>query len=1052
MRYIERAIYRPLFRSTNGLSVDFQHVKSRFSSTIVMTIISYSQNFEDVMLWRALKHVEKGFYIDLGAQDPVVDSVSLAFHERGWTGIHVEPTPHYAQLLREQRPGDTVIEAAVANADDLLTFFEIPGTGISTGDPEIAEQHRVRGFETREITVPCVRLSSVFKTCAKQVIHWMKVDVEGFEWSALASWGKALSRPWIVVVESTLPMTQIESYRRWEPLLLRRGYQPVYFDGLNRYYVSQEKSELKQAFSAPPNVFDKFSINGTASTAIHHHLKARHAAELVEVTADVQRANSETEHLRQAIAARDASHSEQAHDSLLQVTALNEEIFELLRARAARDEEFAAVSSMISQQKSEFLCQLAAAEQVTATQLLDWQQREELEREMEISTQIIAIHREYREKIEVTKRAAEAFNSGMQKEFAKKLENSRIETDVERQKLVHFRETEGAAIRQALLAREREFGAQMLVLHDQFIKSQSAHEAESADLVMELSRVHAEEIATVHREMADRQKYFQKQIESARRSYDALRHIERGLQAQIDGLHTLKFDLEQTICRLRSRVTIMERSLSWRLMSPFRNAKAYCFPSQALGESASQESAVTPSKSGLSDHASQNARSPSHISISSEDIMQPTVNRVFSTGAFGSSDIAGIMAPDDHEFLQRAYQMVFARNVDAEGGAHYLDQLRNGNSRLFIFSQLRLSAEGVARAAKHPKLDDELAVATNAKAVATSFEELIAHQGFAFIRAAYLTMLGREPDPSGANDCVVQLRRGAAKAEILSRMEKSEERRARILDIEAIVDAIRHHRVSENAPPESQTAPSNGKAAQLADINASVGELMRCGEQEFLRNAFMLLLGRAPDPEAFGTYLDHLSAGVPRLQLLDAIEGSREARNRARFVSTTERAIRQYRITTMPIIGAFASLFMNEVEQRDHTSQALRAIQFDHALSMERFEQIDTQQKETALVSTVCVDHIEKQLAAIDKELAVIKDSFAQRFSQIQEGLSTLQRPTIQQRQQLNFAQEAVSEITAASGVNPAQESDGLASLSAGARDIYVKLKAATARRALADC
>ena len=42
-----------------------------------MTFISYAQNFEDVMLWRALKHVEKGFYVDVGAQDPVVDSVSL---------------------------------------------------------------------------------------------------------------------------------------------------------------------------------------------------------------------------------------------------------------------------------------------------------------------------------------------------------------------------------------------------------------------------------------------------------------------------------------------------------------------------------------------------------------------------------------------------------------------------------------------------------------------------------------------------------------------------------------------------------------------------------------------------------------------------------------------------------------------------------------------------------------------------------------------------------------------------------------------------------------
>lgn len=50
--------------------------------------ISYAQNFEDVMLWRALKHVKNGLYIDIGAHDPVICSVSLAFYERGWRGVH----------------------------------------------------------------------------------------------------------------------------------------------------------------------------------------------------------------------------------------------------------------------------------------------------------------------------------------------------------------------------------------------------------------------------------------------------------------------------------------------------------------------------------------------------------------------------------------------------------------------------------------------------------------------------------------------------------------------------------------------------------------------------------------------------------------------------------------------------------------------------------------------------------------------------------------------------------------------------------------------------
>ncbi|HZF37393.1 MAG TPA: FkbM family methyltransferase, partial [Blastocatellia bacterium] len=46
-----------------------------------MSFISYAQNFEDVMLWRALKHIDRGFYIDVGANDPDLDSVTKAFYE-----------------------------------------------------------------------------------------------------------------------------------------------------------------------------------------------------------------------------------------------------------------------------------------------------------------------------------------------------------------------------------------------------------------------------------------------------------------------------------------------------------------------------------------------------------------------------------------------------------------------------------------------------------------------------------------------------------------------------------------------------------------------------------------------------------------------------------------------------------------------------------------------------------------------------------------------------------------------------------------------------------
>ena len=58
------------------------------------------------MLWRALGRIENGFYIDVGAHDPVVDSVSKAFYEHGWRGLHVEPLPEYAAVIRQDRPDE----------------------------------------------------------------------------------------------------------------------------------------------------------------------------------------------------------------------------------------------------------------------------------------------------------------------------------------------------------------------------------------------------------------------------------------------------------------------------------------------------------------------------------------------------------------------------------------------------------------------------------------------------------------------------------------------------------------------------------------------------------------------------------------------------------------------------------------------------------------------------------------------------------------------------------------------------------------------------------
>ncbi|MDX8512386.1 FkbM family methyltransferase [Mesorhizobium captivum] len=221
-------------------------------------ITSYAQNFEDVILWRALKSVERGFYIDIGAQDPVEDSVSLLFYEQGWRGVHVEPTATYAAKIRSARPDEEVIEAAIGTGTGLLTFHEFPGTGLSTGDRAIAEQHAESGFKMEERLVPLVSLQDLLDGHAERDVHWLKIDAEGMESEIIESWGSSAVRPWIVVVESTLPLSTKKSHGEWQPRLVGLGYEFVYFDGLNRFYVSEEHSELKGSFGPGPNHFDQF--------------------------------------------------------------------------------------------------------------------------------------------------------------------------------------------------------------------------------------------------------------------------------------------------------------------------------------------------------------------------------------------------------------------------------------------------------------------------------------------------------------------------------------------------------------------------------------------------------------------------------------------------------------------------------------------------------------------------------------------------------------------------------------------------------------------------
>ncbi|GLQ20834.1 FkbM family methyltransferase [Algimonas porphyrae] len=205
---------------------------------------SHAQTLEDAALFKSLRDVRAGTYLDIGAYHPLRDSVSAGFYERGWRGISVDPLPGLDALYSQHRPDETFIAAAVSDQADTAILSRVDGTGLSAID----------GAGADRITVDTVPLTAVLDQLDTP-IHWMKIDVEGHEAAVIDSWGDHPARPWVLCLES-----QGGDEPGWHAALVARGYDFVRSDGLNRFYLHRDQSSRRAALAEPPSVLDRVLV------------------------------------------------------------------------------------------------------------------------------------------------------------------------------------------------------------------------------------------------------------------------------------------------------------------------------------------------------------------------------------------------------------------------------------------------------------------------------------------------------------------------------------------------------------------------------------------------------------------------------------------------------------------------------------------------------------------------------------------------------------------------------------------------------------------------
>lgn len=233
-----------IFSFIIGYFLDKNRLKKKTEIKILLNELlnftSYSQFYEDLILFCIFYDVKNGFYIDVGANDPDKISVTKAFYLRDWYGINIEPLPNKYELLLKKRKKDINLQIGAGNEEGNSYL-------IKRGDlSAILKTHK--NINSNVIKIKIKTMANICKSYIPKdkKIEFCKIDVEGGERDVLLGCDFENYRPKVFCIESTKPGTGIPCYNLWEDILLNNNYSFVYQYKINRFYIDNKIEGLRE--------------------------------------------------------------------------------------------------------------------------------------------------------------------------------------------------------------------------------------------------------------------------------------------------------------------------------------------------------------------------------------------------------------------------------------------------------------------------------------------------------------------------------------------------------------------------------------------------------------------------------------------------------------------------------------------------------------------------------------------------------------------------------------------------------------------------------------
>ena len=180
----------------------------------------------DAYSWPALNGLDRrldavlgaapGVFIEAGANDGYTQSNTYHLERfRGWRGLLIEPIPELCERCRRERPGSTVVQAALVGPGHAGGTIGMSFAGLMSvaenafGDEAARKRHVESGVGccglagSYEVRVPARRLSEIIdRELPGREIDLLSLDIEGGEAEALRGLDLERHRPRFILVEA----------------------------------------------------------------------------------------------------------------------------------------------------------------------------------------------------------------------------------------------------------------------------------------------------------------------------------------------------------------------------------------------------------------------------------------------------------------------------------------------------------------------------------------------------------------------------------------------------------------------------------------------------------------------------------------------------------------------------------------------------------------------------------------------------------------------------------------------------------------------------------